>query len=223
MIPSGIKAYQTTDPLSLAQDAGVRSSRTRQTDTTSATTPKTTKSAGTSSGDRVTLSPEVALARLRDELGLTPSGNISKDQLEEARIASASNVNNALTRHMESVGIPTDRPLTLTSGSKGTIRVEGSDRAARQLETALNKDEAFKKGFEAATTHIKLDRWVRLNGGAFETGLSDQTSRASVLSTARNYTTQSQDGIPFQRALSGIEADTEAAPFIRPEGLGLIA
>ncbi len=148
MLSIGTAAYQNAASLLTTDNALIRQTPPTTITTPLPSTPDTTTASKT--GDRVTLSPEVDAARLRDSLGLSPTGKLKRRDFE-ARIASDQDgVRQTIQARINALAAGTSDTidtLTLSQDANGQIQVAGVWSGTAELAKTLNADPDFKKMF----------------------------------------------------------------------------
>ncbi|TYT74588.1 hypothetical protein [Desulfobotulus mexicanus] len=151
---SGIQAYQKNDhPLTERSE-----DRRVQGLAPAAASDKTKESAGTDRRmDRVTLSPEVEAAKLRESLGLPIRGKITKEIMENSRKAIEETVHQQIAQARQKAGIPEDAEVMVRLTAKGDIRVNSGVKGSWELEKGLQEDKDFKATLASLGMHQGLN------------------------------------------------------------------
>nr|NJM04498.1 hypothetical protein [Desulfobacula sp.] len=117
--------------------------------------------------DTVTLSGDVAVARMREALGLPPTGRLSREDFQTAADSGEEAVRANLDSAMEKLGVDPDQTVSLSLNTKGKLVIKETFPQKAALEKQLNSDEAFKAGFTRLSTNTEiLDFAADLQTGA---------------------------------------------------------
>lgn len=186
---NGIQAYQRND-------ASLKSKSDRILSETAGTTPTTSQSNAaseqTKGRDKVTLSPAVAAARFREDLGLPATGRINRRTLSAAYAGFQDLVDRTVTNAKASVGIPTDAKIDIQMTEKGDVKIKGSAKGLRKLEKHLNQDATFKRAFSGLSTHSRLDDYAEGRTSLSSTKnlaaiMGDEGGSTDLMGIAREY------------------------------------
>ncbi|TWI68207.1 hypothetical protein LZ24_02581 [Desulfobotulus alkaliphilus] len=107
--------------------------------------------------DRVSLSPEVEAAKLRESLGLPIRGKITKEIMENSRKAIEETVHHQIAQARQNAGIPEDAEILVRLTAKGDIRVNSGVKGSWELEKGLQEDKGFKEAFASLGMHQGLN------------------------------------------------------------------
>ena len=97
--------------------------------------------------DRVTLSPEVKVARTRESLGLNPLGKLKLGDFQEAARSQGDEVDDILSQTLQSLGLEPNPPMTLSLGRNGKLSIGEKFTGKNDLIKTLNQDEDFMTAF----------------------------------------------------------------------------
>lgn len=136
-----------------------------------------TPAAAAKSGDRVSLSPAVEVARLRESLGLQPTGKLRRQDFA-ARIASdRAGIQESLQAKLDALAPEAGEKsgtLTLSQDTKGQIQVAGDWPGQEALTQKLNADPGFKLMFTRLSANSGvLDYSDTTKGGNQAASLTD--------------------------------------------------
>jgi hypothetical protein len=148
MLSIGTAAYQNAAGLLTTDNALIRQTTPTTVATPLPSAPDTTTANKT--GDRVTLSPEVDAARLRDSLGLSPTGKLKRGDFEARITSDQDGVRQAIQARIDALApgaSGTIDTLTLSQDANGRIQVTGDWSGTTELAKDLNADADFKKMF----------------------------------------------------------------------------
>lgn len=98
--------------------------------------------------DRVTLSDGVVVAKLREELGLNPTGSLVKQDIEVAATADKDKIFELLDIKVPHIGIESNKKIPLSLSENGKIIVGGRFRGKAELQKVLNNEDEFVNSFE---------------------------------------------------------------------------
>ena len=116
----------------------------------------TNSTASAATGDQVSLSSAVEEARLRDSLGLPPTGKITRQDFTTQVQADQTGVLTAIQDSLNGLGLDPNTPITLTLGTDGQIQVTGAGANTDALTNSLNADANFSQMFSRLATNSKL-------------------------------------------------------------------
>ena len=106
--------------------------------------------------DTVTLSSDVGVARLREALGLPPTGKLSREDFQTAADSDEETIRASLESAMEGLGVDANQTVSLSLNTKGKIVIKETFSQKTALEKQLNSDEAFKAGFSRLSTNTEI-------------------------------------------------------------------
>ncbi len=109
-----------------------------------------------SGGDQVTLSPAVDEARLRETLGLPPTGKITRQDFIDQIQADQAGVRQTLQDNLQKLGLAADTPVTLSRDARGQMQVSGAGSNNAALTKSLNADADFTKMFARLAANSKF-------------------------------------------------------------------
>lgn len=188
MLAIGTAAYQNASSLLTADNRLIRQAAS----TTSATSQASAlASTASTSADRVSLSPEVDAARLRESLGLNPTGKLRRQDFEAMIQSDQEGVRQTMRTALDTLapGAAGDTvgTLTLSQDAKGRIQVAGDWPGKDELAKKLNADPEFSKMFARLEVNSGLvnyaDQMVGGEQGATLADYLDSDSADSNLST----------------------------------------
>ncbi len=147
------EAYRTNDLYSNNNKSVIETTDTAKTTGTDKADP--TESPAIKK-DTVTLSKDVPVARLREAMGLAPTGRLSREDFETVVDADEKTVKETLESAMEGLGIDKDQKVSLSLNAKGKIVIKEKFAAKTDLEKQLNNDEGFKATFSRLATNSEF-------------------------------------------------------------------
>lgn len=148
-----IKTYRTNDLYLRDNRSVIKPADTAKTAGTGKTAPVESRAAKT---DTVTLSGDVGLARLREALGLPPTGKLSREDFQTAADSDEETIRTSLESAMAKLGVDEDQTVSLSMNTKGKIVIKESFSQKAALEKQLNSDEDFKTGFTRLSTNTEI-------------------------------------------------------------------
>lgn len=217
-----IKTYRTND-LYLRDNRSV----IKPADT--AKTSGTGKSASTENQavkkDTVTLSGDVGVARLREALGLPPTGRLSREDFQTAADSGEETIRASLESAMAELGVDENQTVSLSLNAKGKIVIKESFSQKATLEKQLNSDEAFKASFTRLSTNTEiLDFAADLQTSAGSTNLasfmnsqSSDSGLNSLLKIAETYNELKSGKDPLQ-IIAGLSHSQTPFELVHPSG-----
>lgn len=169
MLSVGNAAYQNAMSLQ-ANDSLFISQATSTTSTTSQPSGILDTTTLGNASDRVSLSPEVDEARLRESLGLNPTGKLTRQDLEAVIQSDQNAVRQTVQANLDKLTAGTNgniSTLTLSQDAKGQIQVAGDWSGKDALAKNLNADPEFTKMFTRLSSNSGLLSYAdqTVNGG----------------------------------------------------------
>jgi len=149
MLSIGTTAYQNAASSQTNDSRLIRQAASTST-TSSTAQPSAIDSTPSKTGDKVSLSPEVEVARLRESLGLNPTGKLTRHNFEAMIQSDQDGVRKALQANLDKLatGISdTIGTITLSQDAKGQIQVAGDWPGKEELAKNLNADPELAKMF----------------------------------------------------------------------------
>lgn len=113
------------------------------------------------SGDRVTLSSQVATAKTREAMGLNPTGPLKMENIKNAAQGQEKSVTSKLTALMEELGIGKDQKISLSLDKNNDISIKEKFPEKSQLEKALNEDKQFVLDFKGLSANTGIMDYTR--------------------------------------------------------------
>lgn len=157
MLSIGTYAYQNAANLLTNDNSLIR--QMSATNAGTATPPLSDSTSTAPSGDRVTLSPEGDAARLRESLGLNPTGKLKRQDFEALIQSDKEGVRQTLQANINALAPGASGSidtLALSMDAKGNIQVAGDWSGKDALAKNLNADADFKKMFTRLSTNSGL-------------------------------------------------------------------
>lgn len=188
-IVSNAETYKTNDLYLWDNRSVTKSTATAKTAATAATESQAIKN------DTVTLSSDVSIARLRESLGLLPTGKLSREDFETVADSDEKSVEEALESAMAELGIDENQTISLSLNDKGKIVIKESFSKKTELEKQLNNDEDFMANFSRLSANSEiLDFTTELQTSSksmnllsFMNNESDEDDWSSLLKLAETY------------------------------------
>lgn len=157
-----------------------------------------------SSGDTVTLSSEVAIARTRESMGLNPTGPITLGDFKTVAENQTQTINTKLASFMKDLSIPKDQKITLSLDSKSNITIKENFSGKSKLEKALNEDKGFSLAFKGLSANSGVLNYTKgLQTKISNTSLADfmdsdsDSDWSDILSLASKYSDLKSSGNPL--------------------------
>jgi hypothetical protein len=188
----GSTAYQNAASLLTSDNSLISQAAPTTAVTSQSSTPSSAPAANT--GDRVTLSPEVDAARLRESLGLNPTGKLKRQDFEAQIQSDQKGVQQSLQAQIDALAPGTSGTigkLTLSLDAKGQIQVTGDWSGDDALAKNLNADPDFKQMFTRLATNSGLVNYTDqlVSGGANAATLNDYLNADSSDTADNNLNT----------------------------------
>lgn len=142
-------------------------------------------------GVSVFLSDGVAEARVRENMGLEPTGRLKLGDFKDAADAQEKAVQSRLEQTMETLGIDPDQEISLSLDADFNIIIAESFDGKAALEKALNNDPEFEKTFKQMSANKEVvnyvDSLVNRGSSSLASFMDDNTSWDDILSMAKKY------------------------------------
>jgi len=148
-----IKTYRTNDLYLRDNRSVIKPADTAKTSGAGKTAPAESRA---NQKDTVTLSGDVGVARLREALGLPPTGKLSREDFQTAADSDEETIRASLESAMAKLGIDETQTVSLSLNTKGKIVIKETFSQKAALEKQLNSDEAFKAGFSRLSTNTEI-------------------------------------------------------------------
>ena len=110
--------------------------------------------------DTISLSPEVTIARVKEYLGLPPTGRLTLSDFETAATDQKERVDTMLASALKELGIDPDQKISLGLDSGNNIVIGEDFKGKSELEDALNEDNAFMKAFRGLSANNEVLDYV---------------------------------------------------------------
>lgn len=217
-----IKTYRTND-LYLRDNKSV----IKPTDTAKTTGAGKTASAESQAikTDTVTLSSDVGVARLREALGLPPTGRLSREDFQTAADTDEEAVRESLESAMAELGVDEAQTVSLSLNTKGKIVIKESFSQKTALEKQLNSDEAFKAGLSRLSTNTEILNFVAdlqadagsMNLASFMNSESEDSGMNALLKIAETYNELKSGKNPLE-IIAGLSHSRTPFELVHPAG-----
>ena len=148
-----IKTYRTNDLYLRDNRSVIKPADTAKTSGAGKTAPAESQA---NQKDTVTLSSDVGVARLREALGLPPTGRLSREDFQTAADSGEESIRASLESAMEGLGVDANQTVSLSLNTKGKIVIKETFSQKAALEKQLNSDESFKAGFSRLSTNTEI-------------------------------------------------------------------
>lgn len=138
----------------------------------------------------VSLSEDVTDARVRENLGLTPTGRLTLGQFEAAADAQEETVKRRLAEILEAQGLDPEMSLTLSVDSDHDIIISESFPGKSKLQKALNNDPEFELAFKQMTSNREVAGYatsLTQRNTSLVNYMSGESSWEDILSMAKKY------------------------------------
>jgi hypothetical protein len=175
--------------------------------------------------DTVTLSSDVGVARLREVLGLPPTGKLSREDFQTAADSDEETIRASLESAMAKLGVDENQTVSLSLNAKGKIVIKETFFQKAALEKQLNSDEAFKAGFSRLSTNTEiLDFAADLQTSArsmslasFMNSESSDSGMNALLKIAETYNELNSGKDPLQ-IIAGLSRQETPFELVHPAG-----
>ncbi len=142
--------------------------------------------------DKVTLSPEVSLAKKREELGHMPTGKLTKKDFEAVVTSDEKAIEEVLQSVIESFELESKQVITFSRDSDGSIVINEEFDQREEIEELLNSDDVFVQKFNRLSANNEI-----LN---FSKKIQESSSKVSLLSILNNESNNSDSNSLFMIA-----------------------
>ncbi len=133
-----------------------------------------TESSTDSGGVKVSLSKAVETARLREAMGLAPTGRLKLGDFKTAAKDQEQAVAQKLAATMDETGVKKDQKISFSLDSKYKLTISESFSGKSKLVNALNSDTAFMASFKQLSANQQIVDYT-------ESLSTRQTSLADVM------------------------------------------
>jgi hypothetical protein len=217
-----IKTYRTNDLYLRDNRSVIKPADTAKTDGTGKNVSTESQAIKT---DTVTLSSDVGVARLREALGLPPTGKLSRQNFQSAADSGEKAVRAILESTMADLGVDETQTVSLSLNTKGKIVIKETFSQKAALEKQLNSDEAFKAGFSRLSTNTEILDFaadLQTNAGSmslasFMGGESEDSSLNTLLKLAETYNELKSGKNPLQ-IIAGLSRRETPFELVHPAG-----
>ncbi len=147
-------------------------------------TPKTTD------GVQVSLSEGVAEARVRENIGLNPTGPLQLKDFKSAAETQEEMVQSKLEDAIAATGIHPDQQISLSVDSEFNITIAESFTGKSELEKALNEDPEFELAFKQMSANREILGYadsLTSRSASLANFMGDDSSWEDILSMAKKY------------------------------------
>jgi len=217
-----IKTYRTNDLYLRDNRSVIKPADTAKTSGTGKTAPAESQAI---QKDTVTLSSDVGVARLREALGLPPTGRLSRENFQTAADSDEETIRASLESAMDKLGVDENQTVSLSLNAKGKIVIKETFSQKAALEKQLNSDETFKAGFSRLSTNTEiLDFAADLQAGtrsmslaSFMNSESSDSGLNSLLKIAETYNELNSGKDPLQ-IIAGLSRRETPFELVHPPG-----
>ncbi|WP_022664895.1 hypothetical protein [Desulfospira joergensenii] len=161
--------------------------------------------------DTVTLSSQVATARTREALGLSPTGRLTLADFEAASAAQEEAVNSMLETAVQALGIDSEQQVSLGLDNNGDISIQEDFSGKEELEAILNEEEAFKSAFTGLTANSEIINFkdsLLTRSDNLANYVNGDTSDDDLMSLALKYSATKSAGSSLEALLSTSRSQT---------------
>ncbi len=118
--------------------------------------PKNTDNASVLKKDRVTLSRFAAEARTRQSMGLSPTGHLKMNDIEDTARSQQKSVEAAVSTHLLTLGFNPDLNISLSLDDKNKILIKENFDGKADVEESLNNDSEFLNNFKRLSANNEI-------------------------------------------------------------------
>ncbi len=141
-------------------------------------------------GVQVSLSEGVAEARVRENMGLNPTGPLTLGAFESAATIQEEIAQDRLEDAIDTLGIDPDQQISLSVDSEFNITIAESFPGKSDLEKALNEDPEFELAFKQMSANREIMSYadsLTTRSASLVNFMGDDSSWDDILSMARKY------------------------------------
>ncbi len=144
----------------------------------------------TTDGVQVSLSEGVAEARVRENMGLNPTGPLQLGDFKRAAETQEEIVQSGLEDAIATLGINPDQQISLSVDSEFNITIAESFPGKSDLEKALNEDPEFELAFKQMSANQEIMSFadsLTTRNASLVNFMGDDSSWEDILSMAKKY------------------------------------
>ena len=216
------KTYMLNDLYLRDNRSVIKPADTAKTDGTGKTASAESQTAKT---DTVTLSSDVAAARLREALGLPPTGKLSREDFQTAADSDEETIRASLESAMEELGVDENQTVSLSLNTKGKIVIKETFSQKAALEKQLNNDDTFKTGFSRLSTNTEILNFAAdlqtgtrsMSLASFMAGESEDSGWNSLFKIAETYNELKSGKDPLE-IIAGLSRQETPFELVHPAG-----
>ncbi|MCG8633020.1 MAG: hypothetical protein MI863_04285 [Desulfobacterales bacterium] len=141
-------------------------------------------------GVQVSLSEGVADARVRENMGLNPTGPLQLGDFKSAADTQEKIVQSRLEEAIATLGIDPDQQISLSVDSEFNITIAESFTGKSDLEKALNEDPEFELAFKQMSANREIVNYadsLTSRNASLVNFMGDDSSWDDILSMAKKY------------------------------------
>ena len=141
--------------------------------------------------DRVSLSNGVEIAKLRESLGLNPTGKLNKEDVEKVAVVDKEKISAWLKSAINDLNIESNN-ISFSLNRNGKIEINGSFVDKQTLQRKMNNDNEFVRDFERLSTNKEITDYAdntktRVKGTNLFSVINNESAFESLSKTATNY------------------------------------
>lgn len=175
--------------------------------------------------DTVTLSSDVGVARMREALGLPPTGKLSREDFQTSADSDEETIRASLESAMEELGVDENQTVSLSLNTKGKIVIKETFPQKAALEKQLNSDDTFKAGFSRLSTNTEILDFAAdlqtstrsMSLASFMNSESEDSSWNSLLKIAETYNELKSGKDPLE-IIAGLSRQETPFELVHPPG-----
>ncbi|WDP89510.1 MAG: hypothetical protein HUN04_07155 [Desulfobacter sp.] len=171
----------------------------------------------------VSLSKAVAQARLRESMGLAPTGRLSLDDFKAAAEDREKTVADALARTMNSLGIDSGQKISLSLDSDNKLTISESFSGKSKLQNTLNEDEEFMAAFKQLSANqevVSFTEKLSSGGTSMVDYMDDTQGWDGAMALANQYNQIKASGNSLSALLGASRSETPYTYVHLPEETG---
>ncbi|MDD9304433.1 MAG: hypothetical protein HUK40_19640 [Desulfobacter sp.] len=111
--------------------------------------------------DRVTLSKDVATARIKEAMGLNPTGRLKRGDIEATAQSQEKKVESRLKSLIENLGVDKNQKISLSLDAKFNITIKEKFPQKKQMEKALNEDKELPLTFKGLSANSEIMNFTK--------------------------------------------------------------
>lgn len=144
-----------------------------------------------SGGVKVSLSKGAETAKLRESIGLKPTGRLKLGDFERVSDEKEKEISEKVSELMEELGIDKNQKVSISLDSNSKLKIAESFKGKDKLLKALNSDDDFKSDFQKLSTNrevVDFAKKLTTMKPSLTDYLNKDASWDSIMASAKKHT-----------------------------------